>query len=101
MEGAVWEDEGVEEEAASSDRTWLLGAGRVTTQTGRPPRTRTCRACNKRVPVRLSKSDEWLVQEHINHRDERCHQGGKVYFKEKKDAMDYRVPGSFEGGKRR
>jgi len=44
----------------------------------------------------------WTFAQHLTKKGRQCQQGGKTYVKPpKRDAMDFRVPGSFGGGKRR
>lgn len=70
-----------------------------------PPATkyRKCRVCLQRVVARLV-DDEWLIEPHMNARTAartRCPGSRETVYREKRDALDYRAPGSFEGGGRR
>ncbi len=66
-------------------------------------RMRQCPVCLKSVrAVRVG--DDWVIQGHKKARETTkvaCAGAGRVVFRESKDAMDRRVSGSFEGGKRR
>lgn len=66
-------------------------------------RRRKCPVCLQTVTVKLVAGD-WTVQPHDKQTSEgrvECRAAGTVIAHERRDAMDYRAPGSFEGGKRR
>ncbi|MEX1907268.1 hypothetical protein L6241_03025 [Janibacter sp. Y6] len=66
-------------------------------------RSRACPVCLVRVAVDLEE-DGWTVQPHSKRRgdeDVECDGSGRVLYRSREDAMDRRVPGSFEHGKRR
>lgn len=68
-----------------------------------PSRTRKCPVCLQTVTIKLVVGD-WTVQPHDKQTSEgrvECRAAGTVVARECRDAMDYRAPGSFEGGKRR
>ena len=68
-----------------------------------PTRTRKCPVCLQTVTIKLVLGD-WTVQPHEKQTREgrvECRAAGTVVAHERRDAMDHRAPGSFEGGKRR
>ena len=68
-----------------------------------PTRTRRCPVCLQKVLV-TSVGGDWRIAEHKKTtRSGRtdCGGAGKVVFREKQDALDHKVSGSFEGGRRR
>ena len=81
------------------------GSDRGTKPPGRPAptRTRTCPVCLQKVSVTPVAGD-WTIAEHTKMtRAGRtdCEGAGEVVFHEKQDALDHKVSGSFEGGRRR
>lgn len=56
-----------------------------------------CPTCLQKVPV--DPVDEAL-EDHVNGRGQECRGSGHALPKRSHDALDYRVPGSFEGGSR-
>ncbi|MFC5492445.1 hypothetical protein [Nocardioides caricicola] len=68
-----------------------------------PTRIRKCPVCLQSVAFTLKASD-WTVDAHTKATRTgvtECSGGGQVTYRERRDAMDHLVPGSFEGGKRR
>lgn len=68
-----------------------------------PTRTRTCPVCLQKVSV-TSVAGDWTIAAHkkttrAGRTD--CAGAGTVVFHEKQDALDHKVAGSFEGGRRR
>lgn len=58
-----------------------------------------CPRCLQRVQVRAEKDGFALVQ-HVNRRRETCRGSGHVLPKQSQDALDHRLPGSFESNNR-
>ncbi|WP_343989853.1 hypothetical protein [Nocardioides dubius] len=68
-----------------------------------PTRTRRCPVCLQNVTVTLTAGD-WTAEPHTKQTRAgvtECSGGGQITHHDRRDAMDRRVPGSFEGGKRR
>lgn len=66
-------------------------------------KVRKCPVCVTNVTVTLDKN-EWVIESHHKGNIEdnpECRASGTVAYRERRDALDRRVPGSFEGGKRR
>lgn len=61
------------------------------------PATWKCPTCLQRIEV--DRSGTWLI-EHKNSRGANCAGSGHELPQKSRDAFDYRVPGSFEGGGR-
>ena len=60
-----------------------------------------CPHCLQGIVLTLS-GDDWIIEPHLKGRGAaECRLSGMTAFRQKRDAMDYTVGGSFEGGKRR
>lgn len=61
------------------------------------PKTWKCPTCLKRIDVDAARA---VLVSHQNARGQRCAGSGHELPQKSADAMDYRVAGSFEGGRR-
>lgn len=61
------------------------------------PTTWKCPNCLRRVDVNRTRT---ALVDHLNRKGQRCGGSGYQLPEKRTDAMDYRAPGSFEGGRR-